>query len=148
MSDVGKTVTKGNVGDVAKNSNKASRPTWRQSELDAATDFPEYKSQKSFINGKEVPYGTKGSVRPDYYKAGSSIDIKNYNIESANGRNNLARNIEKQYYQRAENLPKGTQQSVMIDVRGQSVTDADTSALYDNIMKRTENGINVLFKMD
>lgn len=82
-----------------------SRPTWRQSELDAATDFPDYDAQKSFINGEEVPYGTKGSVRPDYYKDGFSVDIKNYNVESASGRSNLARNIEKQYYQRIENLP-------------------------------------------
>lgn len=31
---------------------------------------------ESFINGEEVPYGTKGSVRPDYYKDGFSADIK------------------------------------------------------------------------
>lgn len=127
---------------------ETSRPTWRQSELDAAKDFPDYDAQKSFINGEEVPYGTKGSVRPDYYKDGYSVDIKNYNVESASGRSNLARNIEKQYYQRIENLPEGTKQSVMIDIRGQNVTDADLSALYDDIMKRTDNGVEILFKMD
>ena len=125
-----------------------SRPTWRQSELDAATDFPDYDAQKSFINGEEVPYGTKGSVRPDYYKDGFSVDIKNYNVESASGRSNLARNIEKQYYQRIENLPDGTKQSVMIDVRGQNVSDATLNALYDDIMQRTNNGVEILFKMD
>ena len=118
------------------------------SELDAAKDFPDYDAQKSFINGEEVPYGTKGSVRPDYYKDGYSVDIKNYNVESASGRSNLARNIEKQYYQRIENLPEGTKQSVMIDIRDQNVTDADLSALYDDIMKRTDNGVEILFKMD
>ena len=54
------------------------------------------------INEGEVPYGTKGRVRPDYYKDGFCVDIKNYNVESASGRSNLARNIEKQYYQRIE----------------------------------------------
>ena len=99
-------------------------------------------------NGEEVPYGTKGSVRPDYYKDGYSVDIKNYNVESASGRSNLARNIEKQYYQRIENLPEGTKQSVMIDIRGQNVTDADLRALYNDIMKRTDNGVEIVFKMD
>ena len=36
----------------------------------------------------------------------------------------------------------------MIDIRGQNVTDADLSALYDDIMKRTDNGVEILFKMD
>ena len=125
-----------------------SRPTWRQSELDAAKDFPDYDAQKSFINGQEVPYGTKGSVRPDYYKNGYSVDVKNYNVESASGRSNLARNIEKQYYQRIQNLPAGTKQTVMIDIRGQSISDASMSALYDDIMRRTNNGVEILFKMD
>lgn len=97
---------------------------------------------------EEVPYGTKGSVRPDYYKNGYSVDIKNYNVESANGRSNLARNIEKQYYQRIQNLPAGTKQTVMIDIRGQSISDASMSALYDDIMRRTNNGVEILFKMD
>ena len=124
------------------------RPTWRQSELDAAKDFPDYDAQRSFINGKTFPYGTKGSVRPDYYKNRFSIDIKNYNVESARGRNNLARNIEKQYYQRIQNLPDGTKQSIMIDVRGQNVSDKALSSLYDNIMRRTKNGVEILFKME
>ena len=139
---------KADVGKVNTESGNTSRPTWRQSELDAASDFPDYDAQKSFINGKEVPYGTKGSVRPDYYKDGYSVDIKNYNVESASGRSNLARNIEKQYYQRIQNLPAGTKQSVMIDIRGQNISDADISALYDDIMRRTNNGVEILFKMD
>ena len=132
----------------SKGGSATSRPTWRQSELDAATDFPGYADQKSFINGKEVSYGTKGSVRPDYYKEGFSVDIKNYNIENASGRSNLARNIDKQYYQRIENLPNGTKQSVMIDIRGQSVSDEVLSELYDEIMRRTNNGVEILFKKD
>ena len=122
------------------------RPSWRQSELDAAKDFSEYAEQKSFINGQEVPYGTKGSVRPDLYKKGSSIDVKNYKIETASGRNNLAKNIEKQYYQRLTNLPDGTKQSALIDIRGQNVLDTDLTSLYNDISSRTNNGITIKFK--
>ena len=148
--------TNNNAGNIRQNAmydnseggTSTSRPMWRQSELDTATDFPDYDAQKSFINGEEVPYGTKGSVRPDYYKDGFSVDIKNYNVESASGRRNLARNIEKQYYQRIENLPDGTKQSVMIDVRGQNVSEAALNMVYDDIMQRTNNGVEILFKMD
>lgn len=80
------------------------------------------------------------------YKEGFSIDVKNYNVETASGRSNLARNIEKQYYQRLSNLPEGTKQSVLIDIRGQNVSQDNISALYNNIMERTNNGIKVRFK--
>ncbi len=109
---------------VIESGNKSiQRPTWRQSELDAVNDFPNYLTQKSFIDKKEVPYGTKGSVRPDFYTNGSSIDIKNYNLTTSSRRNNLASNIEKQYFQRLKNLPAGTNQSVIIDIRGQNVSE-------------------------
>ena len=124
------------------------RPTWRQSELDAAKDFPDYSEQRSFLAGKEVKYGTKGSVRPDFYKTGSSIDVKNYNIENASGRNNLVRNIAKQYQQRIGNLPSGTRQTVLIDIRGQNISNDSLSSLYNSIMQRTNNGITVRFKMN
>jgi len=125
-----------------------SRPTWRQSEIDAMKDLPGYKIQKSFINGEEVKYGTKGSVRPDYFKDGSSVDIKNYDVQSKKGRNNLIKNVEKQYYERINSLPSGTNQSVIIDIRGQKITDADLDDLYYNIIKRTNGGVTVRFKLN
>ena len=123
-----------------------TRPTWKQSEEDARKDLPEYKEQRSFLNGKKASYGTKGSVRPDYFKDGSSVDIKNYDVMSAKGRNNLVKNVEKQYYERVGGLPDGTSQSVIIDIRGQKITDADLSDLYYNILKRTNGGISIRFK--
>lgn len=123
-----------------------NRLSWRQSEMDAAKDFPDYVEQKSFLNGKEVPYGTKGSVRPDLYKDGFSIDVKNYKIETSAGRNNLARNIEKQYYQRLNNLPSETKQSVLIDIRGQNVFQDNLTTLYNDIMERTNGGIKIRYK--
>lgn len=131
---------------IKSGTSSTKRPAWRQSEIDAAKDFPEYLEQKSFLKGEEVPYGTNGSVRPDLYKDGFSIDVMNYKVETASGRNNLARNIEKQYYQRIDNLPAGTKQSVLIDMRGQNVSQNNLNALYNDIMERTNNGIKVRFK--
>lgn len=85
-------------------------------------------------------------MRPDYYTNGNSVEVKNYNVEVASGRNNLARNIEKQYTQRVSNLPAGTQQTVLIDIRGQTVSDKDLSTLYEDIMRRTNNGVEIVFK--
>ena len=42
-----------------------------------------YKSQKSYYNRKEVPYGTKDSVRPEGRSDGlnRTIEVKNYDID-------------------------------------------------------------------
>ena len=138
------------LNDMAKGDDtiSGSRPTWKQSELDAVSDFPNYDAQQSFLKGELVPYGTKGSVRPDYYVTGHSVDIKNYNLETESGRRNLARNVQQQYLRRVSNLPNQTAQSVMVDTRGQHVTDTTLSELYDDIMKRTDGNVEVLFKMN
>ena len=128
------------------------RPTWKQSELDAKKNYPDYESQKSFMWSSEknevidVDYGTKGSVRPDYYKNGYSVDVKNYNIETSRGRNSLTYNIQKQYFQRLKNLPLGTKQSVLIDIRGQKYTNEMLFSLSDRIMEKTNDGIEIIFK--
>ena len=83
-----------------------SRPTWRQSELDVGKDYEGYDAQKSFINGEEVPYGTKGSVRPEFYKNGHSVEVKNYNVETSSGRNSLINNVSSQIKKRLTNLPE------------------------------------------
>ena len=56
LDDAGKGGKGGNDkgGSIKKSGTETSRPTWRQSELDAAKDFPDYDAQKSFINGEEV----------------------------------------------------------------------------------------------
>ena len=129
--------------------NEIKRSTWRQSEKDAAKDFPEYREQVSLKKEdgivKEVPYGTKGSVRPDLYKEGHSIDIKNYNISTSSGRSSLKRNINKQYNQRLDNLPEDTLQTVIIDIRGQDVPKKTIKQLADDL--RTANPLlDVRFK--
>jgi hypothetical protein len=57
------------------------RPTPRQSEIDVGVDLPPgARPQVSFKNGQEVPYGTSGSVRPDYCLGNvCSVEVKNYN---------------------------------------------------------------------
>ena len=103
---------------------KASkRPTWRQSEKDAGKYLDEgFSEQKSYKNGEEVSYGTKGSTRPDWSKPGSSVEVKNYNIETQAGQDRLVRNVVNQAMDRSQHLPADMTQSLVIDVRGQTVS--------------------------
>lgn len=98
------------------------RPTPRESEIHVGKTLPpNAHAQVSYLNGKEVPYGTKGSVRPDWYIYGQrvSVEVKNYNIK--NNASNLINNVVTQAKYRAKHLPKGTTQTVVIDVRGQNI---------------------------
>jgi len=123
-----------------------SRPSWRQSEIDVEKDFPDYNAQKSFKDGKEVPYGEKGSSRPDLYQTGHSIEVKNYKITTSSGRSRLVNNVSKQVEKRLSDLPNGTKQSVIIDIRGQNVSDEILDELYGKIMNKTNGKVDIRFK--
>lgn len=122
------------------------RPSWKQSEIDAEMNFPGYDSQKSFLNGKEVPYGTKGSTRPELYKTGHSVEVKNYNIQNNSGKNNLINNVSKQIKDRVANLPSGTEQTILIDVRGQNVTNELLKEVRSKILKKSGVDVEIIFK--
>uniref|UniRef100_UPI0004A29347 hypothetical protein n=1 Tax=Streptococcus suis TaxID=1307 RepID=UPI0004A29347 len=124
------------------------RPTWKQSEIDVGKQFPDYGNQKSYLDGQEVPYGTKGSVRPEYYNNKHSVEVKNYNLESKNGKYNLVNNVIKQVEQRVQHLPSGSRQTVFIDVRGQDVSDDTLSYIFDAINNKTSVDVEVIFKRE
>ena len=125
-----------------------SRPTWRQSELDVGKDYEGYDAQKSFINGEEVPYGTKGSVRPEFYKNGHSVEVKNYNVETSSGRNSLINNVSSQIKKRLTNLPEGTEQTVVIDVRCQEYNLEILRDIKNKIIEKSGYNAEILFKRE
>lgn len=123
----------------------SERPSWRQSEKDVGNANPQYEAQKSFKDSQEVPYGTKGSIRPDYYKPGSTIEVKNYDVSTLSGRNRLVDNISEQVVQRYENLPQGTGQKAVIDVRGQNITNDVLRDISNSIVNRTGGNVEIEF---
>lgn len=125
-----------------------SRPAWRQSELDVGKDYEGYDAQMSFINGEEVPYGTKGSVRPEFYKNGHSVEVKNYNVETSSGRNSLINNVSSQIKKRLTNLPEGTEQTVVIDVRGQDYNLEILRDIKNKIIEKSGYNAEILFKRE
>ncbi len=116
------------------------RPTHRASEIDVGKQLGNTAlPQVSYKGGQVVPYGTSGSVRPDF-SIGKivGVEVKNYNI--ANNSSGLISNVSKQVIDRAVHLPKGMQQQVIIDIRGQTVTDKQMTAIRSGIVTKT-NGV-------
>ncbi|CNH99868.1 DUF637 domain-containing protein [Yersinia bercovieri] len=121
----------------------ASRPDHRQSEVDIGKDLGDgWREQVSFKDGQEVPYGTKGSVRPDWcYGNVCSIEVKNYNI--ATNKNGLINNVVTQAIERKKNLPSGMRQEVVIDVRGQVVTAKQQAEIRRGIVEKSNGAISI-----
>ncbi|MGF6368103.1 filamentous hemagglutinin [Paraburkholderia sp. RAU6.4a] len=127
-----------------------SRPSARQSEIDVGSDLGSGADpQVSYKDGQQVPYGTSGSVRPDYVAAdgSASFEVKNYNV--ATNSSGLINNVANQAIQRAANLPDGMEQQVVIDVRGQTMTPDQRTSIVQGIVQKS-NGIidpsNIQFK--
>ena len=121
------------------------RKSWRQSEIDVGNLYPEYQAQKSFIGGREVPYGTKGSSRPDYYKTGYSIEVKNYTVSTVRGKNALIKNVVNQVNLRGKQLPKGTVQAIIIDVRGQNISNTMMKTLSQSILEKCADSVIIKY---
>lgn len=135
-------------GQVFSEYETGTRPTWQQSEMDALKMYPEYRKQVSFnANGDEVKYGTKGSVRPDLYKTGSSVEVKNHSLHGEKQVHALVKNVTTQYNQRKGMLPPDTQQIVWIDVRGQNVPRERLDWIQDQILSQTQMGMIVVYKV-
>ncbi|MDR6224184.1 DUF4244 domain-containing protein [Desmospora profundinema] len=123
------------------------RPTWQKSEKDVGKDLGEgYSSQKSFKDGEEATHSKKGSTRPDHYADGHSVEVKNYNVTTSRGRSNLVRNVTKQVEKRRSNLPEGTKQTIIIDVRGQDVSQDELIKLHNRIKEKAGDDVEIIFK--
>ncbi|MDM5455730.1 ribonuclease YeeF family protein [Bacillus subtilis] len=132
----------------ATNSGVSKRPSWRQSEIDIGKEYPGYKDQVSFKDRTEVKHGTKNSSRPDFYDTGHSIEVKNYKLTTSSGRSNLVRIVSNQFNKRLKDLPEGTKQTVIIDVRGQTVSRDVLRDVKRKIDERTDSKAEIIFKMD
>lgn len=95
-----------------------------------------FRPQVSFKNGKEVPKNKRGSVRPEGYKVGETIEVKNYDITTSSGKSNLIRDIVKQVRRRTANLPAGTHQKIVLDMRGQNLKGKELFKTYMEVRNR------------
>jgi len=115
-----------------------TRPSWRQSEIDAAQAHPDYSTQTSFKGQQPTPPGTsypKGSTRPDLYSETgypNALEVKNYLIPTNQA--SLIRTLTGQLTYRGGQLPPGATQGVILDIRTQFVSLAVRNSLYKDIL--------------
>jgi len=99
--------------------------TWREAEKMAERKYGG-EEQKSYIDGKEVPKGTPGSVRPDIVVRNGdlfeAIEVKYYNLRSPKSLNSLRDTLSEQIAKRAQNLPEGMTQRIVLNVEGRGYT--------------------------
>jgi hypothetical protein len=111
------------------------RPTPRQSELFVGEMLgSKARPQISFSAGKEVSYGAKGSVRPDFVLGNACYEVKNYNLTT--NVSGLVNDLTAQIKQRAVELPKGMHQLIRIDTRGQMVNDETQRSIVKSIVEK------------
>lgn len=110
---------------------------WLKSENKVLKMYSGFKPKVSFKNGVEVPYGIKGSVCPDGYMNGYSLEVKRYNLSTQSNVRNLINVVSTQINQRVIHLPPGTKQIIAIDIEDQLYDDFLTHYIEDMIMIKT-----------
>lgn len=117
-------------------------PKPRESELRALKQYGG-SEQVSFLNGKEVSMATRNATRPDVVRYNNgileAIEVKNYNLNSSTSRSTLYRELERQVTDRVANLPKGSTQRVVLDVKGRGYSDDLIQNVVNNIKARCAN---------
>ena len=130
-------------------SSSTARRTWRASEMRVAENYPmssgfEYNRSYKIVDGKltQVPHGTAGSQRPDFYNPSTNqiIEVKNYTVTTQAGRNSLANNIATQYNNRKTMFPN-VYIEFKVDVYGQSYTQSMLDDIVELVTTLTEEDI-------
>lgn len=95
--------------------------------------------QVSYLNGKKVPHGTKDTSVPDVVinKKGhlEAIEVKNYDLE--HNSNELCSVLKKQITKRWTDLPEGSTQRVVLDVRGRGYS----KEFVNSVVKKVQASI-------
>lgn len=117
--------------------------TPRESELKVLERTKGAKEQVSFLDGQEVSLSTKGATRPDVVVKNAdgtvhAIEVKNYNLANASNRGELYRELERQITSRVKNLPKGSTQEIVLDVRGRNFPKELIDMVIKNIHLRCD----------
>ena len=82
-------------------------------------------------------------MRPDLASKGLrlSVDVKNYRVTTPQGRYRLVQDVVRQAAARAANLPEGLRQGLVLDIRGQSISDTLLNSMIDRIVKQSNGAI-------
>ncbi len=121
-------------------------PTPRESELKVLKTTDGAIEQVSYLDGKIVSNSTKGATRPDVVIPNAdgtvkAIEVKNYNLESNSSRSELLSELERQVTSRTYNLPKGSTQEIVLDVRGRGYS----TKLINSVISSIKDRLNTIY---
>ncbi|MEA1880587.1 MAG: hypothetical protein U9N11_08085, partial [Campylobacterota bacterium] len=71
----------------------------------------------------------------------TAIEVKNYDLSRKGGESSLVNTISKQVNQRCIHLPCEMKQEVVIDIRGQDISDSQRDSIVQKIVKKTGNTV-------
>lgn len=74
------------------------------------------------------------------------MEVKNYNLEAKQGKYNLVNNVSEQIGQRNIHLSSGTRQTIIIDIRGQNVSDDILEYVDRGIRQKSGTDVEIKFK--
>lgn len=119
-------------------------PLPRESELTVLERTQNSSEQLSYLDGIEVPSNTPGATRPDVVVKNANgsvnaIEVKNYNLAQSSNRNHLLNELERQITSRASNLPTGSTQEIVLDVRGRGFSEELLNTTITAIQNRLSN---------
>ena len=118
--------------------------SYRQSELTVLERTDNAVEQVAYIDGVEVSYSAAGATRPDVVVRNANgtvdaIEVKNYNLSESANRAVLLNSLEREITDRTINLPAGSTQQIVLDVRGRNFTDELIEGVKALIWERLEN---------
>ena len=109
------------TGGIVKTQEINTIRTPEQSEQ-AALEAYKGRKQVTYRNGKEVGYGEPGGTRPDIVRTIDdhleAIEVKNYDLNNEKNVRSLLHELKRQVAERVANMPEGTTQRIVLDVRG------------------------------
>lgn len=119
-------------------------PTPRDSELTVLDRTKNSTEQVSYLDGEEVLMNTPGATRPDVVVKNAdgtvkAIEVKNYNLAQSSNRNTLLSELERQVKSRLNNLPTGSTQEIVLDVRGRGFSNELIDSTITAIRNRLAN---------
>lgn len=119
-------------------------PTPRESELKVLERTENSTGQVSYMNGQEVSMNTLGATRPDVVVKNAdgtvrAIEVKNYNLAGEANRSVLLSELERQVSDRTINLPVGSTQEIVLDVRGRKFGNELINFTIDAIHNRLDS---------
>lgn len=103
------------------------------------------ETQVTYLDGEVVKYGTPGATRPDVIvqngKRIEAIEVKSYDLNSADCVSHLKSTLKRQVTDRIENLPSGSTQRIVLDVTGRDIEFNRANAVKLSI----QNDLNSIY---